>query len=196
MTHPDDDIASPDLPEQTVVAAAPSVQDPPAEPQRVLRLKDVFAATDRWVGSLGVPVMVKPTALGREYDFPTDISELTSKKLGELSMQLTAYHTYLVQVLGRESADLGAIEEVYNLRLGLAMAEENARSPGRIVKEILIATAIHHSEELGRMHRALLGRRHRIKQVEAQSEVFHEQLLRLSREQSRRESEAGPGRGW
>ncbi len=157
---------------------------------RSLKLGEMFDTNQRWLKGLGLPSLIKPVGLGAEYSFPTDLSLLQSHQLGDLSLKLTAYYTYALQLLGREDGELGAIEAVYDIKLGLAMDAEAGRRVGASpVKDILRALAIENDENVKRLHRSILVRTHRKKLLEVQSSIYHEQLTRLSREQSRREGE-------
>jgi hypothetical protein len=151
----------------------------------------VVKASHTFMRGLGLPRMVRPSALGEQYDFPTDLKVLTSSQLGQLQLQLTAYYTYSIGVLGEEEGTNGAFQEVFDIKLGLAMQEEADRHARRTpVKEILRAIAISQNPDLNKLHKSLIARRHRTKLLEIQSTIYHEQLVRLSREQSRRESES------
>jgi len=155
-------------------------------------LGEMFKAADRWMTGLQLPQMEKPEGLGRQYSYPSDVSVIKSNTLGTLSLQLTAFYTYTLQLLGREESELGALEEVFSVKLGIAMDEEASRraGDGRTVKEVLRALALSNDEDVKKMYQALLARRHRVKLLETQANIYKEQLVRLSREQSRREAEA------
>lgn len=155
-------------------------------------LEKARAESDRFLRGLNLPVQAAPDGLGREYDYPSDARTLTSQQLGTLQLQLTGYYTYALAELGREEAELGAFEQVYQIRLGLRMHEERAKrseAKGTIVKEILTSLAIKGDEVLERMARKRITWQMRIKRLETQVKIYEEQVTRLSREQSRREAE-------
>lgn len=154
-------------------------------------LGQVVRDTNAFIRGLGLPRMVRPSALGEQYEFPTDLKTLTSAQLGQLQLQLTAYYTYSIGVLGEEEGTIGAFQEVFDIKLGVVMQAEADRHLRRTpVKEILRAIAISSDQWLNRMNKSLISRKHRVKLLSVQSNIYHEQLVRLSREQSRRESEA------
>lgn len=158
-------------------------------------LASVVESTSTFMRGLKLPRMERPEGMGEQYSFPTDMRQLTSDRLGQLQLQLTAFYTYLMGVVGEEEAKLGAMEEVFELKLGLAMAAEAARYHERKtpVKEILRASAIKGDASLDRLFKSIVSMRHRVKVVTTQSSIYHEQLVRLSREQSRREAGARLG---
>lgn len=174
--------------EPTAPGEAPAPGEDPADTWSV---GQVVRASSQFMKGLGLPVMERPESLGSSYVFPTDLKELTGPQLGRLQLQLTAYYTYSVGVLGQEMGTIGAFQEVFDIKLGVAMQEEADRHIRRTpVKEILRAIAITNDKWLNRMSKSLISRKHRAKLLEVQSNIYHEQLVRLSREQSRRESEA------
>lgn len=160
-------------------------------------IRDLIREADERVGQLRLPRMRKPEHLGEEYTFPSDASRLTGLELASLSLKLSGWYSYLLQELGREDSELGAIESVYEASLGVKM-HEKARSYERNkpVKETLKALVLDEDKQLAALHRVILRRRMVLRRLEAQSEIYREQLNRLSREQSRRESEARAGGGF
>lgn len=172
--------------------AAPGEAPAPGEtPVDSWSVGQVVKESEKFMRGLGLPVMERPRSLGSQYAFPTDLKELTSHQLGQLQLQLTAYYTYSVGVLGQERGTIGAFEEVFNIKLGVAMQQEADRHVRRTpVKEILRAVAITNDPWLNKMSKLLIARKHRAGLLEVQANIYHEQLVRLSREQSRRESEA------
>lgn len=164
---------------------------PGEEPPDDWSVGKVVRASEQFMRGLGLPKMIRPSSLGEQYDFPTDMKILTSQQLGQLQLQLTAYYTYSMWVLGGEEGTIGAFQEVFDIKLGIAMQEEADRHVRRVpVKEILRSIAISNDRWLNKMNKALISRKHRAKLLEVQANIYHEQLVRLSREQSRRESEA------
>lgn len=164
-----------------------AIEDEVREPWSI---EKVQRETETWLARFKMPLMKRPEGLEREYTFPTDPRTLSSQQLGQIQLQLTAWLTYLLGVIGKEEADLGAFEEVLEVRLGYAMGDEKTRHTGVTPKEILRARCIRDQADLNRLHKTVIGRQHRLRRIKAQGEVYKEQVVRLSREQSRRESEA------
>jgi pullulanase/glycogen debranching enzyme len=131
--------------------------------------------------------------LGMEYDFPTDARSLGSEKLGGLRLMLSAYHGYALWLTGKEEVELDAFKAVYDMLLGRAMDEAQRAKEKRAVKEILRSVAIMENEDLKRLTRAIIEREARVGRLKNQLAIYEAHLSTLSREQSRRESEARTG---
>jgi hypothetical protein len=142
--------------------------------------------------------MEPPTGLGIQYKFPSNVGDLSSVQLGNLSLQLGGYYTYSLMLIGTEESDLGAYEETFNIMLGVRVAEEAISrakmTKGVTPKETLQAICISQDETLKRVFQSLIARRHRLSSLKVQAEIYKEQLNRLSREQTRREAEANTRR--
>lgn len=156
-------------------------------------LNTALSDTKTFMRGLNLPVMKQPTGLDKEYDFPSDVNHLKSEQLGTLQLSLGGWYSYLLGIIGSEESGLGAFEEVFSVKLGVAMKEEKLKISdvkGTISVEILRGVCIAEIPELNRLHKSLITRRHRVQSLKAQAEVYRAQLERLSREQARRESEA------
>ncbi len=144
-----------------------------------------------------LPVMATPTGFGAAYDFPVNAAQLTSLELGNLQVKLAGYYTYTLQLIGEQDAALGATRTAYEISLGMQMqAIQEGRGNGKgskVLKENLRAMAISSDDMLRRATEQLIAREATVTRLKAQSEVYGEQLTRLSREQSRREMEARIG---
>ena len=134
--------------------------------------------------------MREPVGLGSEYDFPTDVSRLTSNQLGTLRLQLSAWYSWTLKLLGDEESDITAIETAYNMALGVRMHEiAQGYEKNKPVKETLMALAIKSDDRLAVLTRTLTEKRMMVRRLAAQADVYKGQLSDLSREQSRRENE-------
>lgn len=151
----------------------------------------VMQDTERFLHGLGLPRMIRPDGLGTEYAFPTNVRQLTSLQLGELQLRLTAWFTYLLDVQGKEEAELGAVSAVFKIRLGVRVHELRATEGGRPpAQDVLEALAVaEQGTDLRQLQQNIIARGVRVRRLEAQAKIYAEQLARLSREQSRRESE-------
>lgn len=138
--------------------------------------------------------MGKPHGLGEEYSFPSDAGRLSSTELGTMQLKLSGWYSYLLREIGREEARLGVFQTVYDIALGVKMqALSDGYSTHKPVKENLRALALAGDDRLNTMLRAILTKTTLIRRLTAQSDIYHEQITRLSREQSRREAEARLG---
>jgi len=151
---------------------------------------EIAQNADTFLRGLGAPMQRKPQGMDAEYDFPTNAATLTSLQLGNVRLQLSAWQTYILFIIGKEETELSTLESVYEMRLGSAMNTVRVRNQkGVIAKEILASVALTEDKELERAYRVVLGRRARLKRLQTQADIYKEQLAVLSREQSRREAE-------
>jgi hypothetical protein len=165
-------------------------------PEDGMTVGELFENGRRFMRGLNMPAMRKPVGHESEYDFPTDVTVLRSPQLGALQLRLAAWYTYSLSIIGREESELGVFKEIFDVKVGAAMAVEKTRHDKLVAKEILRSICIQNVLELRKLHKAILARQHRVDLIKAQANVYHEQLVRLSREQSRRESEASVGRAY
>lgn len=140
------------------------------------------------------PQMRRPVTFGQDYDFPSQPSELTSTVLGQLQLTITGYYSQSLRVLGEADAELGILKGSFDIKLGLEQQRiQDARGTGkgsRVLKENLKAIAIEGNATLKAAYILVLQKDAILKVLTAQRDIYHEHLLRLSREQSRREMEA------
>jgi len=106
---------------------------------------------------------------------------------------LSAFHGYLLWLIGKEDVELSAFESVYDLILGDAMNKIQHEQPKRLVTDVLRAVTIMGNKTLLRLTRAVIERRAKLGRLRAQLSVYEAHLSALSREQSRREMEARLG---
>lgn len=157
-------------------------------------IKNLMTSVESFLKDVGLPVMEVPATLHSTYSMD-DIASLRSDELGELSLRISSWLAYGLRVQGREESELDNFEEVYNIKLWDAVAEKrrevnNVKTPLVLTKEELRSKVIEEDEDLARTTRALMDRRTRVSLLKTQNNIYAEQIQRLSREQSRRESEA------
>ena len=156
-------------------------------------LGGAMASVEQKLEALGLPKMTAPAGLNEEYTFPSDVGNLTNIALGTLQLKLTGFYSYTNLILGTEESKLGALEMVFDQRIGVAMNDVATSSEKRIIKEAQRSLAIDGDPKLKQMLELIIERRALVKRLDVQAEVYKEQVVRLSREQSRRESEAHRG---
>ena len=142
--------------------------------------------------NLRLPWMKHPDSLNEEYDFPTNVTQLSSHSLGSLQLKLSQYLTWTLDILGKDDAELGALTEKFTLLVGLK-AHEEQQLAGKLVKEIAMARAIDGDERLSAAFDSIAKRKVRITRLKARVAAWQEQVNRLSREQSRREMDMRGG---
>ncbi len=153
-------------------------------------LATAIQQADRFIEELGLPQEGKPGGYGKEYQFPDDFTKLTSVELGRWQSRMEKLWSYGLQELGKEDSELQEIDKIYELKVGLRMAEEHGKSQGRMIKDILRAVAIKSDPDLEALTQTLVARRLRVRRLDVQVKIYQSHLVRLSREQSRREAEA------
>lgn len=134
--------------------------------------------------------MRQPESLGEEYDFPTNVTVLTSAQLGTLRLKLSAWYAWTLSILGDKESELSAYELAYDMALGVKMHEiSQTYERNKPVKETLKALAIKNDERLLRLTKTITALRMLVRRLTAQVEIYKGQLNDLSREQTRREYE-------
>ena len=133
------------------------------------------------------------TKTEKGYKFPTDVRALTSIELGNLHLQLTEWCTHTMDILGGQEMELSGFESLYEIQLGHATLEHKKTTSeirGAIPKEMIQASCILGSEALKKQTQNLITRKAIVQRLTNQVKIYEKQLSALSREQSRRESEA------
>jgi len=131
-----------------------------------------------------LPLPKRPAGYAEEYEWPEDVTALTSIQLGQLMGRLSGWQGYGSRLLGMAALDLHAFETIYELLLGRAMAR--LASEKRQVKEVLRAVAVDSDPVLTKLTRALVTKRAVVEALQAQIEIYKAHYFALSREQSRR----------
>lgn len=94
-------------------------------------------------------------------------------------------------MIGDKESDLAAIQMAYDMALGVRMHEiAQSYEKNKPVKETLMALAIQNDPRLRTLARTLTSEKMFIRKATAQAEVYRGQLNDLSRELTRRDSEA------
>ena len=113
--------------------------------------------------------------------------------MGNLQLQLGAWLSYGLRLQGKEETELSVFETVYDIKLWARIADENGKHPvtkRSLTKDELRGKIVDEDEQLARQTQNLILRRAKVQSLKTQNQIYSEQLTRLSREQSRRESEA------
>lgn len=161
----------------------------PVKPQWTLN--GAIKEADAYTEELGLPRTARPSGWGTEYEFPSDLTQLSSVELGRWQSQMERLWAYALQVSGREESELGEYENLFDIKLGLRTHEEAGKIQGKVpVKEVMKALAIESDPDLKSLLQTVIARRLRSRRLGIQTEIYRSHLQRLSREQSRREAEA------
>lgn len=153
-----------------------------------LRATPAIDAAGRAVADLPNPR--RPTD-AEDYDFPDDVSKLTSPALGNMRLKLSRVHGYALYKVAQIDRVLGPGEEVFHLKRDLAVARL-AKDWGKRLPavEVLRALVIDEDPGLVKMAQQLIELRAQKRQLELQLQIYERHLSDLSREMSRRQAEA------
>jgi len=149
--------------------------------------QDAVRHAEALLNKSGLPLPKRPLGFMEEYEFPDDVTALTSVQLGQLMGRLSGWQNYGTRLLGMAEMDLHAFETIYELLLGRAMAR--CASEKRLVKEVLRAVAVDSDPVLTRLTRALVTKRAATEVLKMQVEIYKSHWVALSREQARRSDE-------
>jgi hypothetical protein len=182
--------------DESVQEVEPEAEDNTA---RKWTWRDAVTKADELIKAHHLPSPKRPEGFDAEYEFPTDPATLTNMKLGGIRLMLSAFHGYLLWLIGKEDVELSAFESVYDLILGDAMDKTQRMRDKKLVTDVLRAVTIQEysgkdgERTLLKLTRAVIERRARVGRLRAQLTVYEAHLSALSREQSRREMEARVG---
>ena len=156
-------------------------------------VKNIVSELETFLDQVGFPEMEKPDGFGESYSFPSDVSRLRWEELGNLQLRLGGWLSWGLRLQAKEETELQSFETVYDITLWARIAEEPGKHPvtkRTVTKDELRAKIINEDDRLTALTQALILRRAKVQRLKSQNQIFSEQLTRLSREQSRRESEA------
>lgn len=156
-------------------------------------VRNIYNELDTFLDEINFPIMDKPEGFGSSYTFPSDVSRLRWDDLGNLQLMLGGWLSYGLRLQGKEETELSVFETVYDIKLWARIADENGKHPvtkRALTKDELRGKIVEEDEQLTKLTQALILRRAKVQTLKTQNQIFSEQLTRLSREQSRRESEA------
>ena len=108
----------------------------------------------------GFPTLGKPTTPLVELGAIEQVEGISSVQLSNMSIRHQAWYSYVTVEYAAAHAELRALEEVLEVKLGEQMYTLGKVQDGRVVKDVLRAVAISQSEEL----RALVRRKVELEQ--------------------------------
>lgn len=153
-------------------------------------ITNLMADVEAYIDSTDLPETLKPQD-GHDYYFPTNVRDLRQEELGSLNLMITAWYSHGLWLLGREDAELSAFRTVYNQKLLAEVAARRSTAHSKATVEEIKSVIVMEDEEsdFARLAQSLLFREAKVTRLKAQTDIYSEQLSKLSREQSRRESE-------
>lgn len=162
-----------------------------------ISVRDVMTEAADFMTGLRLPQMTEPFGLGQQYSYPSDAGQLTSEQLGTIQLQIRGWYSWTLRILGRYEIELDTMESVFDLAVSVRSHEVQSNYDKKLNKDELralaikgIGTSADDPHDLGRMFKAIITRRAKVKLLKTQVDIYHDQLASLSREQSRREAEA------
>ncbi|KKK62508.1 hypothetical protein LCGC14_3003640, partial [marine sediment metagenome] len=84
--------------------------------------KQALARVVELLDKSGPPWPQKPADYGKAYEFPQDITGLSSQRLGRLQSRLAGWDGYTQYLLGRADIDLALLQNSYDIALHEKMA--------------------------------------------------------------------------
>lgn len=159
----------------------------------IISVGTALKESNLFLKELGLFKQIQPKDLNENYDFPTKVSNISFAELGSLQLKLTAWLSYTLDILGTQEMELSSFETVYSIILNNKMLQYKkamSDSKGAIPKEMIEAACINEDAELQKQTQNLITRRAIITKLNSQIKIYEKSLNALSREQSRRESEA------
>lgn len=137
----------------------------------------------------GPPWPQKPADYGEAYEFPQNITSLSSQRLGRLQSRLAGWEGYAQYLLGHADIELSLLQNSFDITLGLKMSELQGNGSSRKLKDTLRAQALEEVPELKAAAYALAEKGAVVTLLKAQKSIYDTQRHAASREQSRRADE-------
>ena len=148
----------------------------------------------KWVSTqmekLNLPEVDRPTGLGEKYEFPDDPDTLTSNKLGQLLLRITAYNSYVVRVIGSVESDVLILETVYKELLAKYRRDNDF---GKMTSDAFENLAAVSDKEISEVRDRLVKRQALLIQLKSFASMYQLQYAALSRELARRGQELKMG---
>lgn len=133
------------------------------------------------------PLPNKPATFGKAYDFPEDITNVTSMDLGKWMFRLGAWKGYALKVLAYAETELSIIDNLFDASLAKVLG---AMEPDKMLKkEALIGKALNENESLKALKSRVISKSGEVAGIRRVVEIYTLQLEINSREISRRSSE-------
>lgn len=128
----------------------------------------------------GFSLPFKPKSYGDNYDFPEDVTRLTTDQIGNWMSRLASYRGYVLSLFARREVGRSMLDRRYKLML----AEETRKVDARTVKEatneaMLVSEVKELGDQLEKAERNSIF-------YKALADVYTGQIECLSRELSRR----------
>ena len=154
-----------------------------------IEAKDIHEWAVARMKGLKLPVPRKPKNTDPEFSLPDDPDALPSPEVGQLMMRFAAWFSYSVRLLGMADSELVLVESEYKLKVnsrGIKLREELGRVSAEVVEAAVLAEDGDITEIYQRRLELLAIKTH----LEARTKIYERGYSAMSRELSRRETEA------
>lgn len=151
--------------------------------------KQALARVVKLLATSGPPWPQKPADYGESYEFPQDITKLSSQRLGKLQSRLAGWGGYAQYLLGHADIELSLLQNSFDITLSLKMSELQGNGSSRKLKDTLRAQALSEVLELKEAAYTLAEKGAIVTLLKAQKSIYDTQRHAASREQSRRADE-------
>lgn len=151
--------------------------------------KQSLARVTALLRQTGLPWPSRPADFGEEYEFPQDITALSSTRLAKLQSRLAGWDGYVQRLLGLADVDLDIMQNSFNILLAEKMSQLQSNGSSRKLKDTLKAQALSEVSELKAAAYTLAEKSALVKLLKAQKSIYDTQRHAASREQSRRADE-------
>ena len=130
----------------------------------------------------------KPQTFGKDYDFPEDITGISSMSLGQWLFKLAAWKGYALRVLALSETESVVMEATYDTTIAKNLSELEIDKKLH-TKEALIGKIISSNEQIKNLRIKLIEKKGEVVSLKRIVELYTMQLDVISREISRRDQD-------
>lgn len=158
------------------------------KPEKI-KAKDIHSWAVGRMKGLKLPVPRKPKGTDPEFSLPDDPDALPSPEISQLMFQFADWFSFIVRQLGMADSELVLVEEEYKLKVnsrGIKLREKLGRVSADVIEAAVLAENGDLTEIYQRRLELLAIKAH----LEARAKIYDCGKQAMSRELSRRETEA------
>jgi hypothetical protein len=132
------------------------------------------------------PLPQKPKTFGKEYEFPEDLTMITSMTLGNWLLKLSAWRGYTIRLLAKAEMEFTIMDDTFNAKVTKQLA---AISEKRLTKEQAVGKVLG-DEKDAKLKVRVIEKHGQLVMLKRLLEIYTTQFEAISREISRRGIEA------
>ncbi len=151
--------------------------------------KDIMDWTKEKMQKHHLPTPLKPEYTDPKLDFPDDPDDLSSNKLGQLMLQMTAFLGWALSLYGLADSEFALVDSEYKVQVN-SLGIEKRKELGRLSADVIEAAVLADNEDLGELYERRLKLQTVRIQLDNRIKIYEKFYAALSRELSRRELEA------